>query len=447
MSLRWRWSLTFAVVAAVVAGLSMAGARFVAERELRSQVDEDLLRRISFAGGPGDFEALPRPGRGPRFPLAALDALVQVIDESGTVILTISDRSLDLPINDDDLLRAAGPVPPLLRDVELDDVPYRMITAHLQLGSGLNGIGAVQVAVDTSDVAGTMAALTGRLASLGLMVVGLSGLAGWWLAGRAVRPIVDLTGAAERIAATEQLDTDLDTQAPGEIGRLAAAFSTMLDSLATSRRQQQRLVSDASHEFRTPLTALRTSLETLERRGAELSDDQRRELVETALSETTELTALAGELVDLATDVRHSEEPTEQVDTLALTELVARRFTQRTGANIVVKGTGAVVAARPSQLERALGNLFDNAVKWNESELPIEVSVEGGRIEVRDHGPGIPEEDLIRVFDRFYRASDGRTKPGSGLGLAIVEHIVIAHGGRVFAANAPDGGAVVGFEI
>ena len=109
-------------------------------------------------------------------------------------------------------------------------------------------------------------------------------------------------------------------------------------------------------------------------------------------------------------------------------------------------GTGVVVTVRQHMIERAVSNLIDNAVKYSPDGAPVDVIVDGTRVEVRDHGNGIADADLARIFDRFYRATEARTAPGSGLGLAIVSQIVEGHGGRVFAGNH-GGGAAVGFEL
>jgi two-component system sensor histidine kinase MprB len=101
----------------------------------------------------------------------------------------------------------------------------------------------------------------------------------------------------------------------------------------------------------------------------------------------------------------------------------------------------SLVLASPAGLDRAIGNMLDNAVKWGPAAGPLEVRVRDGRLEVRDHGPGIAAEDLPRVFDRFYRAPGARGMPGSGLGLAIVRQVAETHGGSVDAANDPGGGA------
>lgn len=454
MSLRWRWALTLAGVAAVAIGV-VAAASFVTTRgELRDRVDADLLRRVSFGeAGPG-FDRLPgRPGPGGgRSPLVDLDAIVQVIAPDGAILLRLAGTDVSLPVSPADLSLAAEPGPPLLRDVTVAGAPHRMLTAHLQ-GTGRMEMmgslqGAVQVAVDVSDMEDALAGLRNRLALVSVAAAALAGLIGWWLAGRAVAPMERLSRAAEEVARTEELTAAIPEGGPGEVGRMADSFSRMLDALAASRRQQQRLVSDASHELRTPLTALRTNLEILRRRGDDLTVEQRGELVDAALEETSELTTLTSELVDLATDVRATEEPLRELDLGDLVEDTVGRFRRRTDRQVEVDLTGAgTIAGRPRMLERAVSNLLDNARKWGPADRPIEVTVAGGAVRVRDHGPGIPDEDLDRIFERFHRADTARTMPGSGLGLAIVEHVVSAHGGTVQAANAPDGGAVVGFDL
>ena len=455
MSLRWRWALTLAAVAAVAIGVIIGASLYATHSQLRGQVDEDLLARVTSASRPGGFEGVPgmRPfGGGPRGvgAIVDLDAVVQIVDALGNVILYLEgDPPIPVPTYATEL--AVSPGPPVLDDVDLDGIHHRMVTAHISVPgpqrSSLDG--AIQVAVDVTDIDDALAALVTQLLAVGGAAVLLAGLVGWFLARHAVRPIEVLTAAAARVAETEVLEAELDTRAPGEIGRLAASFTTMLRSLAESRNQQQRLISDAGHELRTPLTALRTNLETLIRRDDSLDDAQRQELLDAALVETKELSALAIELVDLATDVRHSDEPVRPVNLADLADAVAARFRRRTGRAIVVVALDGEneVPGRAGQLERAISNLIDNATKWSPEDRPIEVAVSSNRLDVRDHGAGIAAEDLPRIFERFYRSTAARTQPGSGLGLAIVKHVVEAHGGRVYAANTPDGGAVVGFEI
>jgi two-component system sensor histidine kinase MprB len=126
---------------------------------------------------------------------------------------------------------------------------------------------------------------------------------------------------------------------------------------------------------------------------------------------------------------------------------VVERARRRSGREILLTAEPAAVEGRPAMLERAVANLVDNALKWGPEEEPVEVLVADGVVEVRDHGPGIDEADVPHVFDRFYRSPAARAMPGSGLGLAIVRQIVEAHAGKVWAAAAEGGGALVGFSI
>lgn len=442
MSLRWRWALTLALVAAIAIGGSITVALVVTDNRLRADVDADLTSRVQDAAADlGGLEGRPI-SLGREIELVARDAVVSVIAPDGRSVFNF-DQDPMLPVMASDRALAAQPGPAILRDIELEGVHFRMITSHLTRPSGQPG--AVQVAVGVSQIDDEIMTLTRVLISIGVVGTALAGLVGWLLARRAVRPIERLTAAAEHVAATEELTAGMDVAAPAELGRLAAAFIAMLDRLADSRRQQQQFVADAGHELRTPLTALRTNLETLERRADSLRPDQTAALLGAAVSETAQLTQLTTELVELAADARHSSEPTALIDLTGVAALVASRFRLRTGLEITVAGNGAEVCARPSAVERAISNLVDNAIKWDPEGPTIEVRVDGTCVTVRDHGSGINPDDMSRVFDRFYRSPDSRGKPGSGLGLAIVRHMVEGLGGQVFARNAADGGAEVGF--
>lgn len=450
MSLRWRWALQLGVVAAVAIGLITIAVVVSADRQLRGAVDDDLRRRAAeLARWTGTLDTANRFERGRILPrIVDFDAVVQAFDSNGAVLLRIGPEGVVPPVepSDLDILDRNGRWQ--IRDVEVGNAPYRMITLPIRLGSrdGLTTLG-FQIAIDRSDVDANLAALTRRLVLIGVIGVLLVGFTGWLLASRAVRPITDLTDTAERIASTERIDSagQLDISAPAEIGRLAGAFSSMLATLSASRQAQQRLVSDAGHEFRTPITALTTNLELLRRQGDRISGDQRDQLIDAALAESGQLADLATELVDLASDVHHADEPMTEIDLESLAAEVADRFSHLGASSVTVSGTGSMVSGRRSQLERALGNLIDNATKWAEST--VEIALHGRTVSVRDDGPGVPEEDLAHIFRRFYRSEDARATPGSGLGLAIVEHLVRAHGGTVFARNLPGGGAEVGFSL
>ncbi|MDE0138788.1 MAG: ATP-binding protein [bacterium] len=448
MSLRWRWAVGLGLVAALAIGLLTLAAILSVERRLRGAMDEDLRERATQVHElTGGFEE-GEERREEILPRIVNDASVQAFDETGAVLLRLGPAGVSPPVDAADLEVVAGTRPALLRDIRIGDTLYRMITVRVLLRENNPGtVVAFQILSDQSQLESNLAALTGQLLSIGAIGVLLVAITGWIMASRAVRPISDLTHAAEHVASTEDLYAAerLDISAPAEIGRLATAFRSMLNSLRVSRQEQQRLVSDAGHEFRTPITALKTNLEVLRRQDDRLEEEERDELIEAALRESNELAQLAAEMVDLTSDVRHAAEPIQEVDLGALARELRSRYARLPGKEVTVSGGSLVVAGRRTQLERAMSNLVDNGVKW--AARRVEIVLDNGTVTVRDDGPGIPEDDLPHVFRRFYRSVEARSMPGSGLGLAIVDHLIGAHGGEVFARNSADGGAEVGFTL
>jgi two-component system sensor histidine kinase MprB len=266
------------------------------------------------------------------------------------------------------------------------------------------------------------------------------------VARTAVAPVARLTEAAEHVAETHDLgrriDTGPDVQGD-ELARLAHSFNTMLAALEDSVRAQRALVADASHELRTPLTSLRTNIEVLAQ-AHDLEPSTRRQLLHDVVTQLEELSALVGDLVDLARE----QEPDPSQEDVRLDELagqaVARARRHSPAVRFELDAEPCVVRATAQRLDRALANLLDNAAKWSGEDGVVEVGVRAdGTVTVRDHGPGFEPADLPRVFDRFYRAATARGKPGSGLGLAIVRQVAESHGGTVRAENALGGGALL----
>ena len=154
------------------------------------------------------------------------------------------------------------------------------------------------------------------------------------------------------------------------------------------------------------------------------------------------------ELVDLAIERRPEDRDLEDIDLGTLTQGVVERAERRYSRTFELDvDDPAVVHGAASLLERAVSNLLDNASKFSPRDSPIEVDVHGAEITVRDHGPGIAEDERARVFDRFYRADGARTMPGSGLGLAIVRQVVAEHGGTVDIEETPGGGTMVRVDL
>jgi two-component system sensor histidine kinase MprB len=152
------------------------------------------------------------------------------------------------------------------------------------------------------------------------------------------------------------------------------------------------------------------------------------------------MTTLISGLIDLARGEQQTAEPEEVRLDLIAAEAVERARRDRPAVTFTTDLHESMVQGVPATIERAVANLLDNAAKWSPPGGDVEVAVRDGEVSVRDHGPGIDEEDLPHVFDRFYRSRSARGRPGSGLGLAIVRQVAVAHGGEVVAAQADGGG-------
>ena len=220
----------------------------------------------------------------------------------------------------------------------------------------------------------------------------------------------------------------------------------MLAALEDLTRAQRQLVADASHELRTPLTSLRTNIEVLASER-ELAPGERRKLLTDVVDQLGEMTTLIAELIELARGQQHPAEPEDVRLDLVAAGAVERARRDRPGVEFTLDAEASLVHGVPSTLERAIGNLLDNAAKWSPAGGTVELRVRDGEVTVRDHGPGIDEDDLPYVFDRFYRARAARGLPGSGLGLAIVKQVAETHGGTVVAERADGGGTLMRFRL
>jgi len=452
VSLRTTFAVSFAAVTAAVTILvgilsysSAARLVRVDQQSVFTQVVSDVRDEVrQHEMVPEDFSS-SRPGhdlvRPARTDVQVLGARGEIVDHGSPVLpVTARDRAVSGA-------RTAGRVVEH-KDVRVGEDLFRIATVSLG-----DGKGAVQVAQEFSDTEDLLRALQQRTLILMSAVVVAAGLFGWWLARRITRRLVILTSAAEDVARTRRLGIEVPVAGLDEVGRLGRAFDRMLGRLAQSEEDQRRLVQDAGHELRTPLTSLRTNISLL-RRIDELPPATREELVADLTQEARELTDLVNELVDLAAGQSDSEPP-QQVDLADIAEDVLGLAKRRTGREIVLRASGDTrTDGRPGMLQRALSNLVDNAAKFDRGgQEPIEIAVTGParpgtvRVEVLDRGPGIAEGDLIRIFDRFYRAADARSLPGSGLGLSIVREVAMAHGGAPFAYRREGGGAVIGFTV
>ena len=436
MTLRARLTLSAALAVAAAVILASIVVYFVVRNELRGEIDESLRERAAVIEGrpfEEDFPRIPPPV------LGEPGGYVQLVAADGS---TLRQRgfTLELPVNERALEVAAGTGDTYLEDATVSGTHVRMIV--VPLGNEI----ALQIARPLDEVDGVLDRLRWILFAIALGGSALAALLGMGVAQSALMPTRRLTEAAEDITATQDLRRRVDTDRNDELGRLAVAFNTMLAALEGSVEAQRRLVSDASHELRTPLTSLRTNVEILGR-TKELPDEERRRLLDDVDAELDELCRLVADVVDLARD----GEPERLEEDIRLDQLVADAVdrARRRAPDITFETAfdESVVHGSRERLHRAVSNLLDNAVKWSPDGGTVEVRVADAAVSVRDHGPGIAEEDLGKVFDRFYRAPSARGLPGSGLGLAIVRQVAESHGGEVSATRADGGGTIVRLQL
>ncbi|MGW0531469.1 sensor histidine kinase [Streptomyces sp. NPDC003032] len=312
---------------------------------------------------------------------------------------------------------------------------------------------AVQVALRADIAERGVRQAASLLLAVGGAGVLLSAVGGYWVSRTGLAPITRLTATAEHIAATRDARhrIELPPVPPGreghqdEVTRLAATFNTMLAELEESVAARRRLVADASHELRTPLTALRTNAELLAK--ADRLTPAQRERASGALGrQLREVTGLVNDLIELARD----EEPRPLLEEVRLAPLAAHAVEAARGhwptvpftLQVAPQAADLSIPGVPARLSRLLTNLLDNAAKFSPPGTPVELALTATELTVRDHGPGIAEEDLPHVFDRFYRAEKARALPGSGLGLAMARQIAHAHGAELTAERAPGTGAL-----
>ena len=430
MSFRARITLAAAAAVAVAVTVVSVAVYVVTEDVLYAQVDDELRDRAGEAAlraTPAGFAIrLPAP------PLGIAGTSARIVTARSEDEL-IASPALAIPILPSDRAVAAGRREASFRDAELQGVRVRTYVQGLAPGF------AVLVARPLGGVEETLGRLRAILVAVALVGIGGAALLGLLVARSALRPVRRLTETAEEVARTADLSQRIAVTGDDELNRLAATVNTMLASLERSAIAQRNLVADASHELRTPLTSIRTNIELLARPKPPPPRERAR-MVEDVVAQLEELTALVGDLVELARDGERADELEDvRLDSLvaASVERVRRRSPE---AIFVLSLEPTLVRGSPARLDRAIVNLLENAVGWGPGE-PIEVTVADGAVTVCDRGPGIADEDGERLFDRFYRSPRARGRPGSGLGLAIVRQVAETHGGSASAGRAEGGGA------
>jgi two-component system sensor histidine kinase MprB len=451
VTLRRRLALIAGVAVAAAIALASLVAYLAVRGELRGQVDDDLRAQamrarqfVSLTGAiPGDPQSLRPPGVlrglnesdlavgdvGPPLGLRVIAPDGAVVEDRGELTVPMTERAVDVAEGDD---RES------FQEATVADEHVRVLTAELPGG------GAVQLVRSLASVDDTLADL--RIVLFLVFAGGavLAAVTARALAQRVLAPVARLDEAAAHVAETEDLTRRIEVTGEDELADLGRRFNAMLARLEHSRAEldeshseQRRLIADASHELRTPVTSLRTNIEVLA--DGEVVEADRERLIADVVVQTEELSELVGDLVDLA----RGEGPSETREPVRLDELAAesveRARRHSPELEFELDARPAIVDGDPERLARALNNLLDNAAAHGAG--PVLVSVDGQGVRVRDHGPGLAAGEAEHLFERFYRGNRSRETPGSGLGLAIVKQVVESHGGSATARNAEGGGA------
>ena len=371
----------------------------------------------------------------------------QVVNSAGRITVR-SAHNVSLPVSPATLDLAKHGGRSFLRDSNVNGVHLRILAESFGKGR------VVQLAQPMTEVDSLLSRLRLILVLLVLGGVALAALLGRLVAGAAVLPLKRLTAATEHVAVTRDLSRRIERVGEDEIGRLAGSFNAMLDALERSVsaldesvHAQRQLVADASHELRTPVTSLRTNIEILQQQTGSMDPEEQRGLLADVVEQIEELTLVINDLIDLARGEEQREDSEELRLDLLVEEVVERTHRHAPATPLLVELEPTLVTGVPARLERAVGNLIDNAVKYSPPGEPVEIALRGTELTVRDHGPGISGEDLPHIFDRFYRGAEARGRPGSGLGLAIVRQVAAQQGGTVAAEAAPGGGALMRLRL
>ncbi len=454
LSIRVRLSLWYGTALALSFAIFAFVLYAVVARGLRDQVDNSLEQAAAVA-----VRALEQRGIGPSLPfedlaadfpeLAVLDKFFQIFSPAGKITIQSPNVRLhDIPLSRTALESA------LLGQATFESAkfrgesPVRILSVPIRRGAILVNI--VQVGTSLHPVEHTLRRMLAvfLVATPIALLVALVG--GWFLAGRALKPVDAITHAARRIAAGDLSQRLTTPPSSDEIGQLAATFNDMIARLDASFQQVRRFTADASHELRTPLTVLRGEAELALRRPRPVEDY--RLVLESSLEEIDRMSRIVDELLFLARanlgEVRMESKPVRLDQLVQDIQRQAVVLGQEQTVEVVADALEPVtVLGDELRLRELILNLVDNAIKYSRAGGKVELTLKEdhglARLSVSDHGIGIPPEAQARIFDRFYRTDEARAhcKKGTGLGLSICKWIAEAHQGRIEVRSTVGQGA------
>lgn len=441
-----------------VAVVTFLALRAILDRELNASIlDVASIQAASLTDGPSgemhfhEWELTPDEAAS----LKGLIRYAQVWQADGVSLLRSRYMTTDLPVDPMHLTQAAsGHL--VWSKARWAGVPIRTLYYPLERLGAAHQRHVLQVAAPLIARDEMLVRVGVFLGVLVVIVAGATFAGGWWLAGRAIRPVNEIIDQAESIRGGS-LDRRIRAYADvREYHRLVDVLNTMLGRIQGAFDAQRRFTSDASHELRSPLTAMRGELELALRRRRD--EDEYRRVLHSTLEEVVRLSRIAEDLLVLArSDSGALQARPEMVDVGAVVlRVVDRLRPQADGKGVTLQlhaAAGILAEVDPGLVGQVVWNLVDNAIKFTPSGGRVEVSTglqpDALILRVEDTGPGF--RDPLQAFRRFYREDTARTHriatEGTGLGLAIVRAVAEAHGGTAAAANRSEGGALVTVEF
>jgi len=449
-SLRVRLTLWYVLLLAVILAAFSAGIYLTLRHNLNANLDEslqsrvdDLLALVSYEGDrPTLLGSVSSSSGEPD------EQFARAYDASGNLTFDSISWTGNASVDTQSVQRAlAGEKS--THDTTIGGEPFRVRFLPIERAGAVTGV--LEVGKASDDVSDTLEILVIILAIAYPLTLVVASGGGLFLASRALGPIAGVTRLAREIS-SEDLSRRLDLRLPDdEVGRLARTFDEMIERLEDAFRRQRQFTADASHELRTPLTAMKGQLEVALARPRDAGSY--REVLEVVNAELDRLIRLVGSLLSLSRADSGQFHLARESGVLA--ELVSgaaealRPTADEKGVSLaVISGDPVTVQGDEDALLQLLLNLLDNALKYTETggrvELGWKANTSEAEIWVRDSGIGIAEEHLSRIFDRFYRVDEARSRAagGAGLGLSISRWIAGAHGGSISVESAFGGGSI-----
>lgn len=436
---RWRTTAAATLAVAVFLAVAALAFAFAQRQQLEASITEaaqqqasDIAAQVASEGAGADLAA----GAGDQ-------SLVQIVDTSGNVLAASPSVEGEPPVVD---LR---PRPGSTTTIRSATLPIGEEEDFVIVARGVTGPdGPVIVLVAQSlELVGQSTAVVVNLLMIGYPVVLLGvALMSYWLAGRALAPVEAIRARVAQVEGTSELDARVPVpDGDDEIARLAVTMNAMLERLQTGSDRQRRFVGDASHELRSPLATIRAAHEiaALHPESNDVAATSR-----DVLAELDRLDHLVADLLLLARADEHGlRVRSVDVDLDDLVNQEADRLHKVEALSVTVTAPPVRIHGDPVQLARALRNLVDNAARHAANHVDLSLRVRGNNVElaIEDDGPGIPESDRERVFERFVRLDESRTRAsgGTGLGLAIAREITTAHGGTLSVEGGAGGARLV----